>query len=143
MTPPPTPAQIHFLQRRLLRKGGELAAILAELLAGERPDVMRLLGRGKPGETPIERTRRFLRLVDERLQAVHAGTYGRCVQCGDGLPFAQLEQAPWIDTCEACARKALEVEEEAVPWDGAPAAGAPAPGAVPPDGPSTSTKESG
>jgi RNA polymerase-binding transcription factor DksA len=37
---------------------------------------------------------------------IRAGSYGRCVGCGDGLPFAHLEQIPWIDTCQACAAKA-------------------------------------
>jgi len=99
---PPTPEQIQILRRHLLKKGAELNAKLVELLSGKQVDVDALLGRTKPGESKEERLRRFLALVDGRIQAIRAGSYGRCVTCGDGLPFADLEQIPWIDTCRAC-----------------------------------------
>jgi RNA polymerase-binding transcription factor DksA len=102
MTDPPTPEQIQRLRRQLLRKGSELAEKLAELMAGKEIRMEEIL-RTKPGETPIERLRRFMALIDGRLAAIRAGTYGRCEQCGDGLPYAHLEQIPWIDTCQACA----------------------------------------
>ncbi len=102
---PPTSEQVQLLRRRLLKKGAEINEKLTALLANKRVDVDALLGRGKPGETPIERLRRFLALVDGAIQAIRRGTYGRCASCGDGLPFAHLDQVPWIDTCAACAAK--------------------------------------
>jgi hypothetical protein len=101
---PPTDEQIQVLRRHLLKKGAEINAELTGLLNGQKVSVEALLGAGKPGESPIERLRRFLALVDGRIQAIRAGSYGRCITCGDGLPFAELEQIPWIDTCQSCAR---------------------------------------
>jgi RNA polymerase-binding transcription factor DksA len=96
---PPDAEQIQKLKRQLLKKGAEINEKLVALLNGQTVDVEKLLGGGKPGETPIERLRRFLELVDSRLRAIRAGTYGRCAICGDGLPFTALEQIPWIDNC--------------------------------------------
>ena len=107
MTAPPSDEQIAKLRRQLLKKGAEINDKLVALLAGKQVDVNALLGGGKPGETKEERLRRFLELVDGRLRAIRDGRYGRCEQCGDGLPFAHLEQIPWIDTCEACAHAAV------------------------------------
>jgi RNA polymerase-binding transcription factor DksA len=103
---PPTPEQVQVLRRRLLKKGAEINEKLTALLANQKVDLDALLGHGKPGETPIERLRRFLALVDGAIQSIRRGSYGRCLSCGDGLPFPDLEQVPWIDTCRACARDA-------------------------------------
>lgn len=110
MTPPPTPAQIQILRRRLLKKGAEINVKLTELLAQADPrdDLRALLGGGKPGEKPVERLRRFMALIDGRLRAIKEGRYGRCDQCGDGIPFAHLEQVPWIDTCQKCSASSVE-----------------------------------
>jgi RNA polymerase-binding transcription factor DksA len=94
----------------LLKKGAEINAVLVELLANPVLELP-LIYRGKPGEKPAERLRRFLDLIDGRLQAIRAGRYGRCERCGDGLPYEHLEQVPWIDTCQACAAKLAEEEE--------------------------------
>src|SRR5262249_21993628 len=104
MAEPLTAEQIQILKRRLLKKGAEVNEKLTQLLNGQRRDLEALTGPRKPGETPIERLRRFLALVDGRIQAIRAGRpYGRCEKCDAPLPFAHLEQVPWIDTCEACA----------------------------------------
>ncbi len=105
---PPNPEQVERLRKLLLRKGAEINDKLTRLLNGERVNVEDLLGggRAKPGETPIERLRRFMRIVDGALQSIRDGRYGRCLGCGDGLPYLQLEQVPWIDTCPACAARA-------------------------------------
>jgi RNA polymerase-binding transcription factor DksA len=100
MNPSPTDEQIGLLKRQLLKKGAEINAKLVELLNGKQINIFEEL---KPGETKEERLRRFLKLVDDQLIAIRNKTYGKCVKCGDGLPFAHLEQIPWIDTCQACA----------------------------------------
>lgn len=107
MTPPPTDAEIQLLRRRLLKKGAEINEKLVALLNGQTVNVEALLkgGKTKPGQSPIERLRHFMSLIDGRLRAIKEGRYGRCEICGDGLPFAHLEQIPWIDTCQACAAK--------------------------------------
>ena len=107
MVEPPTAEQIAFLKKRLLKKGQEINATLSEMLAGKRPTMPALVG-GKRGQTAEERLRGFLATIDERLRAVRGGTYGRCISCGTGLPFVELEQVPWIDTCPACAAAPVE-----------------------------------
>src|SRR4051812_41339343 len=105
--PPPTGEQIARLKRLLLRKGAEINEKLVALLNGQQVRVEGVFG-GKPGEKPIERLRRFMALVEGRLRAIREGTYGRCERCGDGLPYAHLEQIPWIDTCQKCAKEIAE-----------------------------------
>lgn len=104
MTNPPTVDEIKRLKHALLKKGAEINEKLTQALAGEKVSIPMV--DGKKGETPIERLRRFMRIVDEQLQAIARGSYGKCVTCGDGLPYEQLEQVPWIDTCQSCAKKA-------------------------------------
>jgi RNA polymerase-binding transcription factor DksA len=98
-----TQAELDRCRKLLLKKGAEINDKLTRLLANEKIDIDRLLGKGKPGETPIERLRKFLDLVDGQIKRIRAGTYGTCVSCGAELPFAHLEQVPWIDTCQTCA----------------------------------------
>lgn len=93
--------QIDVLRRQLLKKGAEINAKLVEILNGKDPSVG-LFGPGKPGETKEERLRRFLGLVDSRIKSIRSGTYGSCDRCHAPLPFADLEQIPWIDTCRSC-----------------------------------------
>jgi RNA polymerase-binding transcription factor DksA len=100
MTAPPTDQQIARLRRQLLKKGAEINEKLVALLNGKQINIMEPL---KPGETKEERLRRFLKLIDDQLVAIRNKTYGKCVRCGDGLPFVHLEQIPWIDTCQVCA----------------------------------------
>jgi hypothetical protein len=100
---PPTATEIAILKKRLLKKGAEINEKLTALLANPTLRIDELLGGGKPGETPIERLQRFMALIDGRLRAIREGRYGICEKCGDGLPFAHLEQIPWIDTCTTCA----------------------------------------
>jgi RNA polymerase-binding transcription factor DksA len=100
-----TDDQVQTLKRQLLKKGAEINEKLTRLLNGQKVDMAALLGAAKPGESPIERLRRFLTLVDGRIQAIRAGRYGRCESCGAPLPFDHLQQIPWIDTCADCARK--------------------------------------
>ena len=107
-SPPPTAAEIARLKKMLLKKGAEINEKLVALLNGQKPKIDALIGGGKPGEKPIERLRRFMAIVDGRIRAIQQGTYGRCERCGDGLPYAHLEQVPWIDTCGKCARELAE-----------------------------------
>lgn len=40
--------------------------------------------------------------VDRALARIEAGTYGRCVRCGTGIPEERLELRPFAGTCVAC-----------------------------------------
>lgn len=100
-------SQLHGLRRQLLNKGAEVSSLLAELLAGQAVDPRALgaLGGGaRPGERATERLRRFLELIDQKLQATRTGTYGLCGGCGEPLALAALTQVPWTEQCLACAQ---------------------------------------
>jgi len=45
-----------------------------------------------------------LGLVEEALQALAAGTYGRCRTCGKPIAAERLAAIPWSATCIDCAR---------------------------------------
>jgi RNA polymerase-binding transcription factor DksA len=88
-------------KRALLAKGRELAELLSALLAGKKVRVEDLIS-GTPGETPEEKLRRYLALVDGKITAIAAGAYGRCDKCGNPIPDVELEQLPWAESCRAC-----------------------------------------
>lgn len=46
-----------------------------------------------------------LRLVEEALSRMEAGTYGVCVDCGTEIPPARLKAAPEAARCIACQEK--------------------------------------
>ena len=46
--------------------------------------------------------RRDLDALDRASARLAAGTYGRCVFCGDPIPDARLEALPAVETCLAC-----------------------------------------
>ncbi len=108
MTTHLTTDELATLRPRLLAKGGEIADILARLLAGEKVRIDDLIA-PKPGETPIEKARRYLALVDAKIKALDAGTgaYGACDQCGAAIPYPYLAELPWMDTCRACHARGL------------------------------------
>lgn len=101
--------QLQQLRRQLLNKGAELSALLSELMAGSAVDPRRFVDSLRPqhtGERPTERLRRFLDLIDSRLQATRDGTYGCCTVCDEPLAFVALTQMPWADMCQRCAEAA-------------------------------------
>jgi DnaK suppressor protein len=44
----------------------------------------------------------LLRLVDDALAAIRAGTYGACSNCGEDIPDRRLEAVPWAPYCICC-----------------------------------------
>lgn len=99
--------QINRLHKQLLNKGAEVNEKLVRLLSGERVD-LELIAANRPGETPVERLRRFLDLIDSKVQATRKDShnrYGCCEICEAQLPFSELEQMPWADRCRSCANE--------------------------------------
>ncbi|MFO0579938.1 MAG: TraR/DksA C4-type zinc finger protein [Polyangia bacterium] len=99
------PAQLDQLHRQLLNKGAEVNEQLVQLLNGERVSLEGVLA-ARPGEQPAERLRRFLTLIDAKIQASRRDSltsYGACERCGAALPFTELQQVPWAERCRACA----------------------------------------
>jgi DnaK suppressor protein len=43
--------------------------------------------------------------IDQALERLDAGTYGRCVTCGTAIPAERLEAVPWAALCVPCSAK--------------------------------------
>jgi RNA polymerase-binding transcription factor DksA len=43
--------------------------------------------------------------IDQALERVDAGTYGRCVICGSAIPVERLEAVPWAAHCIPCSSR--------------------------------------
>jgi len=46
--------------------------------------------------------RQLLNLIDESLERIEAGSYGKCVRCASPLPDKRLEALPWARHCMPC-----------------------------------------
>jgi len=46
--------------------------------------------------------RQLLNLIDEALERIEAGSYGKCVRCGAVLPDKRLDALPWARHCLPC-----------------------------------------
>src|SRR2546421_10291999 len=46
--------------------------------------------------------RKMLNLIDEALERIEAGEYGKCVRCGAVLPDKRLDALPWARHCLPC-----------------------------------------
>jgi RNA polymerase-binding protein DksA len=49
-----------------------------------------------------ENIRELLQGVDKALTRINAGTYGKCVRCGDEIPEGRLEAMPTAELCIPC-----------------------------------------
>ncbi len=59
--------------------------------------------------------RQLLNLIDEALERIEDGEYGKCVRCGEALPERRLEAVPWARHCVRCQdlqERGLLVDEE-------------------------------
>src|SRR6476646_1290147 len=59
--------------------------------------------------------RKLLNLVDEALERIDDGEYGKCAHCGNPLPEKRLDAVPWARHCLPCQdlqEKGLLTEEE-------------------------------
>ena len=46
---------------------------------------------------------RNLLAIDNALDRIHQGKYGRCLKCGKEIPEERLEAVPWAAMCVPCA----------------------------------------
>lgn len=46
--------------------------------------------------------RKVMRLIDEALREIQAGTFGECSHCGEPIQRKRLEAVPWARHCLAC-----------------------------------------
>lgn len=49
---------------------------------------------------------REIREIDEALERIKDGTFGKCEECGKAVPAARLEAIPYARLCTACQLKA-------------------------------------
>ncbi len=59
--------------------------------------------------------RQLLKLIDEALDRIEVGGYGKCVRCGNPLPDKRLDAVPWARHCLPCQdlkERGLLIEEE-------------------------------
>lgn len=46
--------------------------------------------------------RQLLNAIDEALERIEEGVYGKCARCGEALPEKRLEAVPWARLCIRC-----------------------------------------
>jgi len=85
--------------RHLLVKGGDIAKILEEILAGKDVRLEDLPIAGKDGETAETRARMFLERIDRCIKAWGTPRFGRCTVCEAPISPAVLDEAPWTERC--------------------------------------------
>ncbi|MCA9676606.1 MAG: hypothetical protein H6708_10530 [Kofleriaceae bacterium] len=88
----------------LMRRGLDLATLLAEILAGkDKQTELEALGLdARPGARPEELLRAALEQIEARRRLLDASDdqYGRCDVCGVDLELAALGELPWADRCQ-------------------------------------------
>jgi hypothetical protein len=87
------------VKKKLLAKGGEIAARLEQLLNHKEVKLTDLPTPLKPSEDPELRLRRWLDQIDRAIKAWGTDRLGRCGVCGAALPDATLAEQPWLDWC--------------------------------------------
>lgn len=101
----------------LLKKRSEIVARVDELGAHDPAEVANL-GFGKRiGDGTLYAVERMtdayqartiyatVAEIDQALERIGAGTYGRCVSCGTLIPEERLQLVPWASLCVPCSAK--------------------------------------
>jgi DnaK suppressor protein len=57
-----------------------------------------------------DRDRRLIGKIQQALERLDAGTFGRCTTCGRVIPEARLRARPVTDLCISCKTEAEQVE---------------------------------
>jgi RNA polymerase-binding transcription factor DksA len=101
------PETLATMRRALLRRGQNLAELLAQVMAGKQPPQLAALLAEKPGKRPDEVLREALAQVDGRRQLLDGDDdrFGRCDVCGADLGEAAVREVPWADRCAAHATR--------------------------------------
>ena len=89
-------------RRRVLDQLGVVSRKLEAILAGQDLDLSQIELKPEPGETPLERLRRFKALLQETLSTLTRGEAPRCLKCGGPIADAALDEVPWATGCGRC-----------------------------------------
>jgi RNA polymerase-binding transcription factor DksA len=105
MPPDHEPQRTARWRQTLAAKGIEINDRLTRLLAGQNATLatLPLPDEARPGETPIDRLRRYLRLVSDAQKRLNSGIFGICLGCGAELDPLLLDERPWTERCPRCA----------------------------------------
>lgn len=101
------PDMLATMRRALLRRGQDLAELLAQVMAGKQPPQLAALLAEQPGKRPDEVLREALAQVEGRRQLLDGDDdrFGRCDVCGADLGEAAVREVPWADRCAAHATR--------------------------------------
>jgi len=107
MSDPMDPERQQRLRTELGRKGMDINQKLTDLLAGKNVTLATIVlpQDQKPGETKEERLRRFLNQISRAQKRLGTPTWGLCVTCHAALPDGVLDDTPWTEECNSCARR--------------------------------------
>jgi RNA polymerase-binding protein DksA len=75
---------------------GSQAAAASQVFAQQRDLALR------------DKAEKELELVEAALARLDAGTFGRCLRCGNEIPAGRLEALPWAAYCIACQKLVAE-----------------------------------
>jgi DnaK suppressor protein len=109
---PETPIDVEAVRRRLRAKKDEILAMyLKDLRTGQESN-------DSPTEDIVDRAnnaysrelnfsisdaeRAFLLQIEEALERLDSGTYGKCAHCGDPIARPRLDAIPWARLCIRC-----------------------------------------
>ena len=54
--------------------------------------------------------------IDQALERIEDGTYGRCVSCGNLIPDDRLQAVPWAALCVPCSAKPGKSQARSLTW---------------------------
>lgn len=96
-----SPESTALIRTGLMKRGQNLAELLAQVMAGKQPPQLAALLAERPGERPEEVLRRALDQNETQRRMLDAGDegFGRCDVCGVELGEAALIEVPWADRC--------------------------------------------
>jgi DnaK suppressor protein len=83
---------------------GETKAIEPSVSLG-RLTRMEAISEKGVNEYVLADSRRTLERLRNALERVEKGTYGRCIRCGEEIPFGRLQHVPEALLCVPCAEK--------------------------------------
>jgi RNA polymerase-binding transcription factor len=91
----------------------QISDLEARRLGTENGDAPIAGDEGEPETATLERERDFsllenardlLSQVDQALQKIEEGTYGKCASCGKSIEAARLKALPYASLCISCKR---------------------------------------
>jgi DnaK suppressor protein len=92
--------------RQALMGDDSLLTELRQSSGGDAADLASDSTKGEISSQLIEVSHRELEHIEEALQKMKDGNYGRCAACGCSIPVARLEALPFAIHCVDCQRAA-------------------------------------